>query len=334
MKDEDRVWWHSTDYKARGGDVRGALVNRGFWLHLPRLTLACRVLGHKPVVDGTSGFNGRPGNRWACCDRCGLRPEPQGVLDPSAWNVGDRLNLPGEIADAPGQPGGWPASPSGVIGGQFILGGRVTAGISVKLGNAGSEHMLAAHACFPFLGGLYLHTEGFGTWLQRRLNPVGYESRVISLSVHSGSAWWEAWAPRNGGERLPLWRNGNVRIDPRDIAFGERRYSYADASGGELVALLMPDGTEHTVTMKLQRQTHGRKRGRKRESWTVDCDCRDGIPTRSDGHRGGWNGWAVPVSDKAVKAGAWQQEAVAASVVRITEERVRYGFVSPERKAA
>jgi hypothetical protein len=328
------MYWHSTDYKARGGDVRGALVNRGFWAHLPRLTLACRLTGHVPVVDGTQGLNGRPGSRWVCCDRCGIRPDPQGSLDASEWSIGDRIDLNSPVKDAPGGPGTWPATPEGTIGVQLIIGGRVTAGVGVKVGNAGSEHVLAANACVPFLGGLYLHTEGFGTGIQRRLNPVGYDSKVIDFSVHDGSAWWRLWARRDdGGHSLPLWRDGHARIDPRDILLGERRYTYTDVGGKEPITLRMPDGGEHQVTMQLQRQSHGRAKGRKRESWTVDCDCRAGIPERGD-RDGGLTGWSVPVSDRAVEAGAWQQEAVAASIVKITEIRIRYGYKAAERMAA
>jgi hypothetical protein len=317
--------WHSVDYKARGGDVKSALVNRGFWAHLPRLMIVCRLLGHDPAVDGTAGFNGRPGHRWACCDRCGIRPEPQGSLDPSVWAAGDRIELDAPIVGATMQPGSWPSSPEGVIGGQLIVGGRVTAGASVKVGNAGSEHVLAASARIPFIGGLYLHTEGFGTWIQRRLNPAGYESRVISFDVHGGRAYWKAWAPRDEHLKGPRWRDGSVRIDPRDIFLGERRYSYTDASGDEAAVLLMPNRAEYEITMKLQRQTLGRTRGRKRESWTADCDSESEIPYRQS-WKGGLCGWSVPVSSRAVEAGEWQQEAIAATISKITEMRIRYGY--------
>jgi hypothetical protein len=330
------MYWHSTDYKAQGGDVRGALVNRGFWAHLPRLTLACRLTGHVPVVDGTSGFNGRPGSRWVCCDRCGIRPDPQGSLSPAQWGIGDRIDMEAD-AEAFGvkaPPGDWPAHPEGVIGGQLIIGGHVTAGIGVKVGNAGSEHVLAANACLPFLGGLYLHTEGFGTGIQRRLNPVGYESKVISLGASDGRLHWQLWAKRDSHDRdTPRWRDGSIRIDPRDILLGERRYSYTDVAEGSPVPLLMPDGTMHQLAMRLRRQSHGRRHGRKRESWTVDCDCREGIPYRNDG-RDGLNGWSVAVGDTAVGQGAWQREAVAASIVKITGMRIQYEWKPEDARAA
>lgn len=319
------MYWHTIDYRAskHHGDVRGSLVNRGFWLRLPRLTAACRLFGHLPVIDGTAGFNGRPGYRWVCCDRCGIRPQPQGDLDPAVWTPGDPVFLGSPLRGANAQPGAFPASEEGTVGGQLIIGGHVTAGVSVKVGNAGSEHVLAANACIPFLGGLYLHTEGFGTWVQRRLNPEGYESRVTSLDVHTGKLWWRLWALRDHGGG-PWWQNGSLPVDPRDILLGERRYSYAVADGPHALMMLMPDGSVHEVLMTLRRQSLGRRRGRSRESWSVDVDCRDGIPYRRD--RGGVNGWSVPVSDAAVTGGAWRAAAVAASITKITEMRIRYGY--------
>ena len=67
---------HSTNYR-KDRKQPGTLINRGFWLnHIPRPLITCRILGHKPVVDGTKGFHDRPGARWVCCDRCGTRPSP------------------------------------------------------------------------------------------------------------------------------------------------------------------------------------------------------------------------------------------------------------------
>jgi hypothetical protein len=286
------------------------------------------------VVDGTEGFNGRPGSRWVCCDRCGVRPDPQGSLDPGNWDIGMKANLTPEAFGVKTPPGDWPAHPEGVIGGQLIIGGRVTAGVSVKVGNAGSEHVLAANACLPFLGGLYLHTEGFGTGVQRRLNPVGYESRVISLGASDGRLHWQLWAKRDSHHRdTPRWRDGSARIDPRDILLGERRYAHTDIGGEEPLVLLMPNRAEYEITVQLRRQQHGRNRGRKRRSWTVDCDCRDGVPYRNDG-RDGLNGWTVPVSNAAVVAGLWQQEAVAASIVKITGMRIQYEYKPEDARAA
>jgi hypothetical protein len=316
--------WYSVNY--REDRDSGHLVSRGFWVHLPRPLMACRIAGHKPVIDGYEGFRGRPmeGARWVCCDRCGLRPDPQGCLDPSAWAIGTPVRL-GVFASATRQPGrAWPRGNQGVVGGQLVVGRGPSCGVSVKVGNCGSEHTLAAHVLIPWAGALYLHTERFGTWMQRRLNPAGYESKVIEADIGDGRLHWKAWAPRDGGPPGSRWRAGSVRVDPRDILLGERRYQYEDAVGPEPVTLTLPDGSQHPIAVRLKRQSRGRRRGRAKLSWSVSCDSKDGIPY--DGTRGGMNGWSVPVSDDAVTCGLWQQEAVAASIVKVTQLRVRYGW--------
>jgi len=318
--------FHSVDYRKDRSGERG-LVNRGFWFRLPRPLLTCRILGHKPVVDGTKGFRDQPGVRWVCCDWCGMRPDPQGALDPAIWNIGDKFDpdrVPGTLRD----PGPWPQRAEGVLGGQVVIGHSPTLGFSVKVGNAGSEHTLAAHAGVPFLGALYLHTERFGTWLQRRLVPEGYESRVIEASVYDRHLSWKLWVFRDSGS-CQGWRAGYVKIDPRDIAWGEKRYSYDDQDRAA-VNLAVSETEIHPVTMKLQRQSFGRPRGRKRLSWVVHCEAEapGGIS-----HRPGWKdglcGWSVPVSDVGVESGLWPREAAAASVAKIVGNRIRYGWKPP-----
>ena len=51
---------------------------------------------------------------------------------------------------------------------------------------------------------------------------------------------------------------GSVRIDPRDVVLGERRYSYADVGDRVPAVVRMPHGDDHVVTLQLQRQTFGR----------------------------------------------------------------------------
>jgi hypothetical protein len=326
------VRFHTVDYRKDRDSGSRALVNRGFWFFgLPRPLLACRLLGHKPVVDGTEGFNGRPGARWVCCDRCGVRREPQGRLDPDVWGIGDPIR-PDATAFGPGtiRPGRWPSRPEGTIGGQLIIGGPPRLSVEAKVGNAGSEHVLAAHVSLPIVGALYLHSEQFGTWLQRRLNPIGYESRVTSLNVHGGRVYWRLWALRDSGNR-GSWRDGSVRIDPRDIALGERRYSYEDVPDASAVpvTIVLPDGDMHTVEMTLQRQVFGRARSRKNLSWTVSCESKAGISYRPASWKDGLTGWSVTVSDAAVEAGFWHKEAIAETIVKVTGMRLRYAWKPP-----
>ena len=338
---------HSIDYlKDRDATrKRGTLADRGFWVHgIPRPLILCRTLGHKPVVDGTTGFRNEPGARWVCCDRCGVRPDPQGVLDPERWNIGEPYDGPfGTVrpdyeavkqAGVPlsAQPGPWPESPTWTFGGQAIL-GRTFTGLSaqVKIGNCGSEHTLAAHLRIDPLCALYLHTEHLGTWLQRRLNPVGYNSRVIGIDISLGSIYWQLWANRNGGEaRNPRWQSGSIKIDPRDKLLGRRRYWHTDEGTPVTATVRMPHGDDHEVTLQLQRQELGREKLRRRKkAWTVDWDSATGIPTKPGG-RGRVTGSGVEVSDASVRKGTWPQEAAANIAKTVTASRTREGMVAVE----
>lgn len=339
----------SVNYQDRDGKRPGTLINRGFWLHqVPRPLLWCRAFGHKPVVDGTTGFRtDDPGHRWVACDRCGLRPDPQGSLDPAQWDIGDRYTGPftttppppltsAEIKHlvkqrrplpAPPLPGPWPNRPTGALGGQLIIGKTVSLGWSaqLKVGNQGSEHTLAAHLRLHPFGALYLHTEEFGTWLQRRLNPTGYESRVIELAIEHGGIAWKLWAKRDESSRTdPWWMHGTIKLDLRDRLFGRRRYAFDNVGDPTHATVRMPHGDDHTVTLQLQHCTFGRNR-RRFHSWDVDWTCRGGIPTKPGG-RGSIHGASVEVSAEAVNNGTWPAEAAAAIALRLTTDRARYGW--------
>ncbi|MCI3246283.1 hypothetical protein [Streptomyces spinosisporus] len=338
----------SVNYRERDGQRRGTLLNRGYFASsLPRLILACRLLGHRPVVDGTEGFNDRPGHRWVCCDRCGVRPDPQGHLDPDRWDIGDRYDGPldgvrppypsrEEIKQRAEQglplyerepvPGPWPGKPTGDVGAQLIIGKSFPGwDAELKIGNAGSEHTLAAHLRLHPFGAIYLHTERFGTWLQRRLNPTGYESRVISLGIQHGGIDWKLWAKRDESSRDdPWWMRGTIKLDPRDRLFGRSRYEYEDIGEPLTVTVRMPHGDDHEVRLKLQKCTDGRNR-RRFHSWTVDWFTRPGIPTKQRG-RGLVLGSAVDVSAASVEGGTWPAEAAAAIAARMTADRTQYGY--------
>ncbi|MER7213191.1 hypothetical protein ABT340_39525 [Streptosporangium sp. NPDC000239] len=341
--------WHTVDYLKEDGPARGRLVNRGFWLSgIPRPLIWCRLLGHRPVVDGYGPH--RPGldaARWVCCDRCGVRPDPQGNLDPDQWDVGQRYTGTFDgalvVRDRPnsrepsaakrplvrvhGSPGSWPRRSEGEVGGQFVIG--KTFGVfeaEVKVGNAGSEQTLAAHLRIWPIGALYLHTERFGTWLQRRLNPTGYDSRLISLAVGDWQVRWKLWARRDHYSRTdPWWMHGSISLNPVEQLLGPKYYSYENVGEPVTATVRMPHGDDHQVTLQLQSRTFGRRRGRKTVGWDADWNCEGGIATKP-GDRGGVWGSGVEVPDDAVKAGDWVSAAVAAIAQRLTADRVRYGF--------
>jgi len=348
--------WHSTDYLQQESNRKGKFVHRGFWLHdVPRLMLWCRIFGHRPVVDGVGPAGpGLRASRWVVCDRCGVRPDPQGSLGPDGWQVGQRYDGPyagAEMNDplmrallGPGNtvikggmhlPGRWPAKPTGTLGGELVLG--KTFGVfaaEVEVGCAGSEHTLAGHVrVWPF-GALYLNSERHGAWLQRRFNSTGYDDRVINLSVDGWAIRWQIWAKADFWSRSdPWWMHGRVSLDLVEKVFGRKRFSYEDVGEPRTSMVELADDETHEVTLQLQRQRLGRPRleRRARYAWIVEWTAvsKDGIPTGAG--RGTYSA-SVEVSEAAVSGGTWDIRACEAVAERIAQDRARYGY--RDRKGA
>lgn len=337
--------FHTVDYrKDRPHDP--SLVHRGAWLFgVPRVVLLCRLFGHRPIVDGTKDDALSTRYRWVACDRCGIRPEPQGSPDPAQWTIGQRYTGEYLTRTIPPQarkqlaerghtarlnlPGPWPAHPTSTIGGELVIGRQATFGAGLKLGNVGSEQVLAADFGLPGLFHLYLHTEHHGQFLQRRLNPTSYQSRVIDITAHHGRLWWELWARRDEQAKTdPWWMHGSLRIDPRTILLGEIRHTYTDVGDRIEATVRMPEGDDHTVTLQLQKRTTGRKHGRKTTHWTVDWDAPAGIPFRNDSWKGdNIYGSGVDITHVAVDNGRWVAEACAQIAAQCTSDRSRYHYL-------
>lgn len=330
---DPRVWVHRTFHA----------------LALPRLIPVCRTFGHKPVVDGYDAQYGtRERSRWVACGRCGVRPEPQGLLDPDQWDLGQRYTGPFH----PGQPtspevrkqlavrghdagirhpGAWPARPEGGIGAELVIGRAHTIGAGLKVGNQGSEHTLAAHVCLGPLGALFLWTEDYGTWLQRRLNPVGYESRVIDLSFHHGRVWWQLWARRNEHRATdPWWMSVSLNINPAHYLLGARINQLVDSTEKAPTTVELPDGTSYPVTVRLEKWQSGRPRGRKKYRWTLDWESRPGIPIRNEAWKGDetYGGhWQVPAD--VVDDPQWLEAAARSIADKCMADRERYSYRTP-----
>lgn len=330
---------HTVDYLA-GTSRPGTLLDRGWWIRdLPRLIPVCRLLGHRPVVDGTT-LPGSPLARWVCCDRCGVRPNPQGALDPAEWEIGQPYT--GPYAPTPHlaqagyhPPGPWPEQPTGAIGGQIVIGRSISgASVKVTIGCASSEHTLSGHMHVQPLGGFYWHTEEFGRWLQRRLVP-GYEGRSFGLELCDGRLSWQIYATEHSHSRdTPRWQQGSIRVDLRDLLLGARQAISTPHAGPVLGLVRMPEGDDHAVELTLRRERWSRRRGRATYRWSVWWDTRDGIPVRC---HDGWKsdrvyGSAVQVTDAAVQAGRWAAEACALIAAQLSEDRSRYGWSTTEAK--
>ncbi|MEU9703076.1 hypothetical protein [Streptomyces sp. NPDC047981] len=339
----------TVDYSKDRPDPR-TWVNRGYFAHsLPRLIPLCQLFGHKPVVDGyDSNYGTRDRARWVACDRCGVRPEPQGVLDADTWQLGQpytgpfnpgqpmsptvRKQLAARGHDAGiRQPGAWPARPEGAIGCQLVIGRSPTLGFGFKVGNAGSEHVLSAHIGLGPLGALYVHTECFGTFLQRRLNPTGFHSRVVDLSFHHGRVWWSLWARRNEHRaKDPRWMSGNANINPAHYLLGPRTNTVLDRTEKTPATVHLLDGTQHAVTVRMEKWQQCRPRGRRKTFWAVDWDCPTGIPIRNHA----WKGYETygghfPAPDGLTDADGWAEEAARLVAESCMRSRDRYGYRAP-----
>lgn len=345
----------TVDYSKDRPDRR-VLLNRGYFAHgLPRVIALCRLFGHKPVVDGyDSEFGDRDRNRWAACDRCGIRPQPQGHLDPDVWDLGQcytgdfTANAPRPLSTTvikqlarkgimpaqyqrPPLPGPWPDKPTTSVGCQLIIGRSHSVGVEIKVGNCGSEQVLAGHIGLGPLGAFYWHTEDHGTWLQRRLNPTGYESRVTGVRIHGGRLWWEVWSRRDEHRASdPNWMRGNVNINPFHYLLGPIKAGREYTSDPTPAVVHMPDGIPHDVTLQLEQWTRGRVRGRKTVTWRVDWQCTKGIPVRNHD----WKGdevfaSSVDTTRQAIDSGQWVQEACAAIADQCAKDRAHYNYRAP-----
>lgn len=324
-------------------------LHRAWGLHLTRPLLWCRLFGHRSRVDGygpTKEWGNSLGHvaRWVVCDRCGLRPHPQGNLDPDRWSPDDPYPGPwSPAADTVEQVDGWPTPgpyptrDEGVLGVELVIGRRLDVGVggAVKIGHGGSEHTTAVHLHLG-VAALYLHTERIGEWWVRRLNRHGRESRLVELRVRLSEVRWRLWAPR---ERIlepgvPGWRDGSVSLRLLDRILGPRLYEYTDLPGGKVSRVLRLPEADYLITLRLQRVIYGRRRGRQRpQPYHVDwVTAGPGIPTTGPLRGRCRGGPAVTVSDRAVYAGTWPAEAVAAITMQIATRRTEAGW-EPTGKA-
>ncbi|MGW0948466.1 hypothetical protein ACWD4O_38750 [Streptomyces sp. NPDC002623] len=329
----------------------GLLVSRTFWASdVPRLIPLCRLLGHKPVVDGTD-----TPCRWVACARCGMRAEPQGNLDPNQWNIGQPYTGPltptqplsptvrkqlarkGIKPTVSGHPGPFPAQPVGTVGGEVHIGKSKwrTVGIDVKVGNCGSEQVLAASIRLGPIGSLYLHTEDHGRWLQRRLNPTGYQSRETGLSLYAGRLSWQVWARRDEHRASdPIWMSGSVAIDPRDYLLGPRKNEKVSSTDDVPAVIRMPEGDSHDVTVHLEQWQTRRRRGPVRTFWRAEWNCKPGIPVRNHS----WKGDEYFSSSFVIEGitpdnPRWPQVVCGMAVDHLCRDRARYGYRAPETAA-
>lgn len=342
----------TVDYSKDRPDPR-VLINRGLFAHgLPRLILLCRTLGHQPIVDGYNSQYGpeeQSRHRWVVCGRCGIRPEPQGDLDPDEWDLGQAYTgalspakpVPDTVAKQLARrgikpprgplPGAWPANPTSAVGAQVILGRANFVSAGFKVGSCTSEQCLAANISLGPVGAIYVHTEDHGRFIQRLLNGnpnLSTESREIGVSFWHGRLEWKLWAKRDSSSRDdPWWMRGSVHVDPRHYLLGKHTCDVTKLSEKTTATVPMPDGTTYEIQLRLERWVFGRLRGKKTTRYDVQWDCRQGIPVRFDRDI---HGATVTVSEDGVENGQWVQEAVSAVAASCSRDRARYNYTAPE----
>lgn len=325
--------------------VRGQLVDVQFCiLDLPRMMLWCRLLRHRPVVDGV-GY-GRP--LWVCCRRCGVRGRPQGTLNPQNWRIGaayrgvfdPRVREGVTAAAKRGEaelpqyypPGVIDPRPTGMLGGQLVIGGGTPVwGWRFTIGDCDGERTFAAGVWLGWLGSAHLHVGEYGLGLVRALG-LAHTARITGLQVGDGYAVWQLWAPDETGcrkrTRLPWWRSATVNIGVAGLLLGRRRHDVVDVAGGRVSRTLrMPDG-DYPVLLQLQEETVSRPRQwwRQRRLWNV---CWSTVPNSIPVKRAttaAVSGSGVKVPHRSVCQGTWAAEAVAAITAQVTAMRTVNGW--------
>lgn len=337
------MYAHTVDRAKDRPDPR-VLLHRSYYANgLPRLIPVCRLFGHKPIVDGYDSKHNNDRSRWVACDRCGVRPDPQGALDPDQWNLGQPYTgpltgQPGPTTESPfgprtiGVPGPWSARPTGDVGAELVIGRSRTIGAGFKVGNPGSEHILTAHIGLGPIGALYVHTERHGQWLQRRLNPEGYDSRETGFSIYDGHLSWKVWAKRDEWSKSdPKWMRGSISIDPRDHLLGPARNHKVDQTEDVPATVRMPEGDTHDVTVRLERWETRRTRGRARTYWLAQWDCKQGIPVRNHDWKGDEyysSSWVI--EGVTPDTPRWPLILAAKAAEQCSRDRARYNYRAPD----
>jgi hypothetical protein len=232
-----------------------------------------------------------------------------------------------------GQPGPLPARPVGTVGGEVHIGKSKwrTVGIDFKVGNCGSEQVLAASLRLGPIGSLYLHTEDHGRWIQRRLNPTGYQSRETGLSYYRGRLSWQLWARRDEHRASdPKWMNGSLPIDPRHYLYGPKKNRKVSETEKVPAVVRMPEGDTHDVLVHLEKWETRRTRGRAHTFWRAEWKSEAGIPVRNHDWKGDEYYSSSWVIDGVTPDNPrWPHIVAAAAAEHCSRDRARYNYQAP-----
>lgn len=277
---------HTVDHNEAGR--AGVIYSKTHHLHghLPERPL-CWLLGHQPTVHSMeTSYSGTV--RWIECKRCLRRPQFLNQRTAGLESDGVRVDWDGLLEAA--RDAEWSSRDVGSHIQVHVQKPRPEMSLRLHLGGRGSETPIDAHA--SILGtGVYLGV-GVGEKLAELLGP----HRDLRVGIHDGCLRWTLWGQSDStGARKPRWQEGWFGINPIDGIFGPKRCDYRTVDQ-QVAVLALPDGEEHTVVLKLQRRTIGRKRLKSRAevAWVVDWEAPDGIPVYVNR---GWKGNDVYASD-------------------------------------
>lgn len=349
---------HSVDYLKRDDGDSHKRFHRGYfvWFDVPD-NPACWLLGHFPRVRVIETKYSDP-YRVVDCRICGRRPA---VSEAEIARLSKGIN-PRQLAAQ--QLEAARRDPKGVVKGierrsawrparveahiEVVIPRKVKPEFLVRfhLGTKGSETPVDAHAG---IGGaaVFVGTSAFARAAHALTRGQG---RDLSLRLHSGALWWEAWISEDRRSRGGRWRSapwsnavkhrpylsrsGNVSVNPLDYLFGgPARYSY-ESAGEPVEARMTPregyDGDgPYVVRWQLERQTLGRKRGPKKLSWTAAWECDQGIPVRNHDWKGDTiTASSVSLTDEQAN-GDWLTAATEALTADISSDREHYDYTWP-----
>lgn len=230
-------------------------------------------------------------------------------------------------------------------------------GVKLHLGNRDSDNamnIMLSIGVFAIFWSIYTPSlKRFAVWIGRN------RKRDLSLTIHDGTLWWKLWYDDDGGydrhhecdswrkPRLWPWsmgrkkhrgwmclRDGNIALNPLDAFWGPRLFEHIDMEKKtKILKMKQFVGDQYDVELTLQKVYRGRKDGpkwarrRKFDHWTVDWDCRAGIPYRNDS----WKGDHVHASKIRINSPTnWWIKAMVELFKKIEQERVEYRFRPPE----
>lgn len=216
--------------------------------------------------------------------------------------------------------------------------------IRLHTGNEGSETPWDGHLIFLWFGIFWGHTffRKWASWISR-CTGYKYDTREWAIRITDKSLSWSIaehsdmcdhyrMHSRSKGRKVrntPRWRRGYISISPAEWIWGPKRYSYETVDS--FATILKFEEGDYPVIIDLRKSYLGRTkvpRSKHVQSWTLEVDAPNGIPTHPD-RSGGWKGdrtYGFGVDFTPVDVDDWRFDAENAVGAWVRKERARTGF--------